>query len=155
LRDYRHRSIPAKSALAPIAAERRAAEIRVRAERRCGELLKEMPKAPAGRPRKENPSYESKDFSETDEPPKTLTELCISNHSCRSRVDKHLADYARKAALGESAFEEKVEKTKRAARLLPLTSPSRHNIRGNGRLPSHCSSFSGTGVSLWYCTVSS
>src|SRR5512135_2701708 len=54
-------------------AERQACEIRLRAERRCGELLKQREKAKAGRP----PKNRSNDATDLDTP-KTLSGLGIS-----------------------------------------------------------------------------
>jgi hypothetical protein len=61
-------------------AERQVAEIRVRAERRCGELLKEMPKAKgtllAGR--NENGDYRLSDGATADSTAQTLDNLGIT-----------------------------------------------------------------------------
>ena len=55
-------------------AEKHAAEIRVRAERRCGELLAEMPKAtPSG-----NNQHGKVEVSEDSTHPKTLSDLGIT-----------------------------------------------------------------------------
>jgi hypothetical protein len=52
--------------------ERKVRVIRTRAERKCGELLAEEPKAPAGRPAK-NPSTDTRDSA-----PKTLADMGIT-----------------------------------------------------------------------------
>ena len=53
-------------------AERQCQQIRLRAERRCGELLKEMPVAAGGQP------YQSRGASSRPDVPKTLAQLGIS-----------------------------------------------------------------------------
>lgn len=57
--------------------KRRACEIRLRAERKAGQLRKAMEKAKAGRPKK-NRSCDTRDL----QPSKTLTDLGISYDHC-------------------------------------------------------------------------
>jgi site-specific DNA-methyltransferase (adenine-specific) len=74
------------------------AEIKLRAERRCGEMLQDMEKHPAGRP-PENRSYDV-----TDSLPPTLAELGVSrNQSSRWQT---IAD------MPEERFEEHIARTK-------------------------------------------
>src|SRR3954454_552988 len=54
-----------------VEAERRACEIRLRAERCCGQILREMEKAKAGRP-PENRSHDARDFRGILSHPKTV-----------------------------------------------------------------------------------
>ncbi len=65
-------------------AERKATEIRLRAERRAGELLRETKKAKGGRPEK-NPSHGTTGFEEGQQKP--LSDLGIS-HDQSSRWQK-------------------------------------------------------------------
>jgi hypothetical protein len=79
-----------------IDAETRAARIRIRAERKAGELLHEQEKAKGGRPAK-NPSHQPTGF----EPTKTLTELGISRDQS--------SQWQRLAGVPKDQFEEALE----------------------------------------------
>jgi hypothetical protein len=83
-----------------IDAERQAAEIRIRAERRCGILLREMQKAKGGRPT--NRFAEATGFQETTAAQATLSDLGISKHQSM--------DWQKLAAVPEEIFEEEVQK---------------------------------------------
>lgn len=73
-----------------------ATEIRLRAERRMGELLREEPKHPGGRPAK-TPSH----LTEVSTTPPTLAERGVSEYEAKS--------YQRLAAVPEPEFEEAIE----------------------------------------------
>lgn len=85
---------------------KKATEVRERAQRKLGELMASMPKAPPGGDRGADGQFNHR-VSEKPEGPPALAELGI---------DKNLANRARKnAKMDEAAFEVHVEKVKSAA----------------------------------------
>jgi N6-adenosine-specific RNA methylase IME4 len=91
----------AKQAKLGLDAQNHAAEIKIRAERRAGELLKEMDKHPAGRPPKEG---KISDIVSPIPTPPTLSELGISN--------KQSSRWQALAGIPEEKFEAALESKK-------------------------------------------
>ena len=95
-------------------AERKAAEIRVRAERRCGELLAEMPKAEGGRPPKTG------NRSEPVSAPQTLSDLGITK--------KQSSDWHKLADFPQKKFEEAIAELE----VPTITGVFNHRAQGTG-----------------------
>lgn len=103
-------------------AERHAAEIRVRAERRCGELLSEMPKATGAAGLGINQyTPEEVRYTETTAPTSTLSDFDISKNQS--------SQWQQLAALPDEQFEEAI-----AEQEIPTTSSVlNHRAQGTGQ----------------------
>jgi len=96
-------------------AEDRCKEIRIRAERKWGQLYSASEKAPAGRPR--NSSNETRDFDR----PKTLDEICVSyDQSSKWQKLGEVPDDEFEAAVAERRVEQLTAKPEMAGPVEPV-----------------------------------
>jgi hypothetical protein len=103
-------------------AERHAAEIRVRAERRCGELLKDMPKAKGAAEAGWNkPETRYEDATAFEDEPKTLSDLGISK--------RQSSEWQQLAEVPEEEFEQALAEPEKpsATRIINRTSFTGNN----------------------------